>query len=284
MARLDRQMAENETRLAASGGLAAALHAVVEDARKDNVAHLELAVSPAALAGPLGSIEGALDALALASSALPAEGRPTVGWLVSVAASVSRNDLAQMAGWVRERMGDGILGVVLRLAADDPPEADDQLSDNLPSDLPIMVQLAPDISPDVILPRLTRLAPARVAFGNAALRSLDAMGWIRQNRPAQVVCLSAERSIGMGSSDPVHPMVGMIQAGMQVGLATWAPGLLERTLTNEYRLAADQVGLTLETLRGLTLASVQASFLPERQKRHFEREFEATIFGFPTGA
>jgi len=278
------RMAENEAKMASSIGLQAALRAVVESARGDNLAHLELAVSPVALAGAIGSPEAAFDALAQAFERIHLETGLSLGWLISVEAAPPLDQLAQILRWARERKEAGILGMAVRLASDDPFEADDLLVETLAADLPMMVHLAPDIAPDAAVERLNRLAPARIAFGNKILQSLDALAWIRQNRPAVLVCLSAERATGLWAGDDPHPIVQMIQAGMQVNLATWAPGLLERSLTDEYQLAAGSLDLTLESLRGLTLAGVQASFLPKVPKRYLEREFEDTIFGFPTGA
>jgi adenosine deaminase len=279
-----KRMAENEAQMASSIGLQAALRAVVESARVDHVAHLELAVSPVALAGALGSPEAVFDALVHALEEIHLDGGPSLGWLISVAASPPLDDLAQIVSLAREHKHAGILGLAVRLAAEDPLEADDLLVDTLAADLPMMAHLAPDIASDAAFERLTRLAPARIAFGSQTLHSLDALGWIRQNRPALLVCLSAERATGMWAGHDAHPIVQMIQAGMQVSLATWAPGLLTHSLTDEYLLAAESLGLTLEALRGLTLAGVQASFLPKVPKRQLERVFEDTIFGFPTGA
>jgi len=280
----ERRMAQNEARIASSMGLQTALRAVVETAQADNIAHLELAVSPAALADAFGSLEAAFDALVDGLEAIHLDEGPSLGWLISLMAATPPDELARIVGWARERKQAGILGLVVRMAAEDPAEADDLLVKTSAAELPIMVHLAPDITPEVTFERLSRLAPARIAFGNQTLHSLGALAWIRQSRPALLVCLSAERAAGMWAGPDVHPIIQMIQAGMQVNLATWAPGLLGHSLTGEYQLAAESQGLTLEALRGLSLAGVQASFLPKVPKRDLERKFEDTIFGFPTGA
>jgi len=277
------RMAQNEAEMASSMGLQTALRTVVETAQAENIAHLELAVSPAALAGALGSPEAAFDALVDALEAIHLDEGPSLGWLISVLAATPPDDLARIVGLARERKQAGIFGLVVRLAAEDPAEVDDMLVETSAADLPMMVHLAPDVTAEAAFERLSRLAPARIAFGNRTLLSLEALAWIRQNRPTLLVCLSAERATGMWAGPDVHPIIQMIQAGMQVNLATWAPGLLRHSLTGEYQLAAESHGLTLEALRGLSLAGVQASFLPKVPKRDLERKFEDTIFGFPTG-
>lgn len=276
-------MDQIEAQMASSNGLQAGLRAVIETARRDNIAHLELAVSPVALAAALGSLEAAFDALARVLEEVHLEQGPSLGCLISVASAPTMERLAQVASLARERKQAGILGLVARLTAEDPAEADDLLAETLGSDLALMVHLAPDIQPDAAFERLERLAPARIAFGNRTLQNIEALGWIRQSRPAMLVCLSAERAAGIWSGEEAHPIVQMIQAGMQVNLATWAPGFLATDLTGEYQMAAESLGLTLEALRGLTLAGVQASFLPKLPKRQLERQFEDIIFGFPTG-
>jgi len=281
---LNRMMAENETRLASNGALPQVLRSVMDSVQADNIAHLELAVSPAALGVAVGSLEAAFDELAVARSSLQPGAAPSFGWLISVAAADPVDELARSVTLARERGDDGVLGLAVLLAAGDPTEADALLAEAQIGGVPMMVQLSPDVAPDWASERLTRIAPSRIAFGNQSLHSLDALAWIRRHRPVVLVCLNAERAVGVWPSDDKHPLTQMIQAGMQVNLASWAPGLLGGTLTDDYRLAAESLGLSLEALRGLTLAGVQASFLEHRQKRRLEREFENAIFGFPTEA
>lgn len=277
-------MGENEARLAAADGLVAAVAAELDSARADNIAHMELAVSPKALARATGSLGEALQSLERAIDAAPDEGAPSLGWLIDLQAGEPADDVAKIIGWAQGRGAAGVLGLVVGLAADDPPGADQRLASAAADGVPLMVRLAEDMPPESIVPRLVRLAPARIAFASAVIHSLDTMGWIRQNHPAIVVCFSAEQSSGLWAGVAVHPVIAMIQAGMQVSLATWAPGPLQTSLTDEYRRAAEGLDLTLEALRGLALAGVQASFLPARQKRRLERAFEDAIFGFPAEA
>jgi adenosine deaminase len=49
-------------------------------------------------------------------------------------------------------------------------------------------------------------------------------------------------------------------------------------LSDDFRLAVERLGLSRESLKGLTLAAAQAAFLPAKDKRELEAELEAALF------
>jgi hypothetical protein len=276
-------MTQVESRLLAADALGAAVGAVAERARDERVARLELAVSSEALAEGAGSVAAGLDRLSEAMQMRPADEMPSIGWLIGIAANGRAGDLQDTLGPVLERRADsGVIGLVLRGASTGFAGRSEALTDARQAGLPLVVRLAPDLDLDSHVEDLERLDPERIVFGSALLHNLQALGWIRERRPVLVACLSVEKALGMWPKNGVHPLIQIIQAGMRVGLGSWAPALVGRRLTDDYRLASDGLDLSLESLRGLTLAGVQASFLDKRSKLRLEREFEAAIFGLPT--
>jgi adenosine deaminase len=70
----------------------------------------------------------------------------------------------------------------------------------------------------------------------------------------------------------------MLGAGLQVTLNSDDPCLLNMHLSDDFRLAVERLGLSRESLKGLTLAAAQAAFLPAKDKRELEAELEAALF------
>ena len=58
----------------------------------------------------------------------------------------------------------------------------------------------------------------------------------------------------------------MIAAGLNVTVNTDDPGISQITLTDEYEVCRDQLGIPLGTIRSLILNAIEASFLSEDAK------------------
>jgi len=71
----------------------------------------------------------------------------------------------------------------------------------------------------------------------------------------------------------------MLDAGLNVILASDDPGMFPTTLATEYRIAATELAVPAEKLRAMSLAGVDAAWLPEPEKallrQRFLTEFDA---------
>lgn len=68
-------------------------------------------------------------------------------------------------------------------------------------------------------------------------------------------------------------IAAMIDAGLNVILADDDPGLFPTTLTDEYHIAAEELGLDRTKLRAMALAGVDACWLPDREKAALRERF-----------
>ncbi len=59
----------------------------------------------------------------------------------------------------------------------------------------------------------------------------------------------------------------MLDAGLNVTIDTDDPSVSRITLSHEYRLAREQLGISGQALENCILAAAQASFLPEKDKK-----------------
>jgi adenosine deaminase len=69
----------------------------------------------------------------------------------------------------------------------------------------------------------------------------------------------------------------MVHRGLNVTLATDDPGMFPTTLTQEYRIAATELGFDRKTMRGLCLNGIEACWLNEMDKAELRANFVATL-------
>ena len=69
----------------------------------------------------------------------------------------------------------------------------------------------------------------------------------------------------------------MLDAGLNVIAASDDPGMFPTTLTAEYRILADDLGVPYERLRRMALAGVDASWLPDAERRALRVRFEREL-------
>ncbi|WP_326596382.1 adenosine deaminase family protein [Streptomyces sp. NBC_01803] len=79
----------------------------------------------------------------------------------------------------------------------------------------------------------------------------------------------------------------MAAAGLNVILASDDPGMFPTSLAGEYRIAAETIGLSAARLREMSLAGIEAAWLPPAEKAaaraRFAREIAALDAEFPPG-
>jgi adenosine deaminase len=71
---------------------------------------------------------------------------------------------------------------------------------------------------------------------------------------------------GVVSSLKVHPLMQMLDLGLNVTLDTDDPSISQITLSDEYRQAYSGLGMGLPAIQRCILASAQASFLPDQER------------------
>ena len=91
------------------------------------------------------------------------------------------------------------------------------------------------------------------------------------------VCPSSNVCLGVVPDLASHPFERLRAAGANVTVNSDDPPLFATTLTEEYQRLADSFGYDAETLGGLAIAALQASFLPPAEKEERERSFRREL-------
>jgi adenosine deaminase len=237
----------------------------VEDAAADNVRYLELRFTPVALSRigkyPLGEVmDWVLESAHEACAA--------TGLITRLIVSVNRHESPQLAADVArlalDRRERGVVG--LDLAGDEA---------NFPAlpfvgifqeareaGLAITLHAGEWAGADNVIEAIDVLGAVRIGHGVRVMEDPDAVALAREHRTVFEVCPTSNHQSGVVAALKDHPLPGMLAAGLDVTIHTDDPAISQITLSDEYALACDLFGLSLDTLRKCVLSAAQAAFLP----------------------
>ena len=79
--------------------------------------------------------------------------------------------------------------------------------------------------------------------------------------------MTSNYQTGVSPSLPSHPMPRMLAAGLNITLNTDDPSISQITLSNEYRVAVEDLRIGKEALKERILAAAQAGFIAPNDKK-----------------
>jgi len=241
------------------------------DAAADRVRYLELRFTPVALskAGgyPLAEVmDWVVDASQKASS--------ESGMLTRLIASINRHESTTLATQVAllsvERRNKGIVG--LDLAGNEAKfpvtpfigifKAAQQAG------LHITIHAGEWGVAEHVASAITQLNAERIGHGVRVMEDPRVVALARERAIPFEVCVTSNYQSGVVSSISAHPLPEMMAAGLNVTLNTDDPSISRITLSDEYRMACEEMGFSQPTLHGCLLAAAEAAFLQtaDRQK------------------
>lgn len=255
---------------------------VIEDAAADCVRHLELRFTPAALAAAR-----AFDLGEVMDWVIEASGRAAGrhGLSLALLASVNRHEpveqAARVAQLAAERVGRGV--VALDLAGNERLFPADRFqgvfAEARQAGLHVTVHAGEWTGPRSIRQALEDFAADRIGHGVRVIEDPALAALARERRTIFEICLTSNLQSGAVRDAAAHPLPRLIQAGLQVTLNSDDPGISGISLTDEYALAIEAMGLSQLSLRAMILAAAQASFLPPSERMALEAELKALLLG-----
>jgi adenosine deaminase len=250
---------------------------IIEDAAAENIRHLELKFTPAALAQTRSfNIGEVMDWVIQARE----EAVQAFGISVGLIASVNRHEevqlAAQVAGHAIRKAGEGIQG--LDLAGNEREHLAEPFRDLFlhaaGEGLGISIHAGEWCGPESVRYALEEIQADRIGHGIRILEDRQTVQLARERRTTFEVCLTSNLRSGIAESIAQHALIPMIQSGLLVTLNTDDPALLGTDLTQEYELAIRHLGLSRESLFGLNLTAVQAAFLQPKEIQTLELELQ----------
>lgn len=241
----------------------------VEDAALDNVCYLELRFTPVALSRaerfPLGDV---MDWVCESAQAAASE----FGIQVGLIASVNRHEsveLAEQVAWLAaDRKSRNILG--LDLAGN---EAEFRAEPFLgvvreahQAGLHLTIHAGEWGGPENVREAIMVLGAERIGHGVRVMENLETAALAREHATAFEVCVTSNHQTGVVKKLTEHPLMKMVVTGLNVVLGTDDPSISQITLSDEYRRACEDLGMSQRILKERILAAAQVSFLPESDR------------------
>jgi adenosine deaminase len=252
----------------------------IQDAAADNVRYMELRFTPVALSRaesfPLAEV---MDWVAEAA----ANAASVFGVKTRLIASVNRHEGPEIAREVARlaarRIDKGFVG--LDLAGN---EADFSgmpfigvFKDAKQAGLKITVHAGEWGGPENILDAILYLSADRVGHGSRLLDNPDIADLALQRKIPLEVCVTSNLQSGVVPKLEKHPIMRMLSSGQNVTINTDDPSISKITLSDEYRVVCNDLGMTSETLRQRILAAAGAAFLPRGEKQELTKKLEKEL-------
>ena len=113
---------------------------------------------------------------------------------------------------------------------------------------------------------IERLGAERIAHGIRVLEDAAVTQLARERGTPFEVCVTSNYQSGVGAEPGSHPLPRMLEAGLNVTINTDDPSVSRITLSGEYQVVCDELGMPLDVLNQRILAAAEAAFLPEAER------------------
>jgi adenosine deaminase len=247
----------------------------VEDAAKDNVKYMELRFTPVALSRaerfPLHDVVDWV-----ISSAQEASKKYNV--IVRLIASVNRHEsteLAEQVAWLAvEHLSDGM--VALDLAGNEAEFKTEPfyglIKEARQSGLHVTIHAGEWGPAKNVKEAIEELGAERVGHGVRVLEDGDIVALARERGTAFEVCMTSNYQSGVVGSLDTHPLMRMLEAGLNITINTDDPSISRITLSHEYYTACEDLRMPLTILKQRIVAAAHACFLPENEKENLAKQ------------
>lgn len=241
----------------------------IEDAAQDNICYMEIRFTPVALSRaegfPLGEV---MDWVLESAQSAEAE----FGVKTRLIASFNRHEDISLAEEVVqlaiERKDRGIVG--LDMAGNEAKFSGrgflGLLKEAKQAGMNLTIHAGEWGGPENVGDAILYLGADRIGHGVRVLEDPDITILARERAIPFEVCVTSNYQSGVIPSLTVHPLSRMLEHNLNVTINTDDPSISQITLSDEYRVTCEDLGIKLTTLRERVIAAAQASFLPKNEK------------------
>jgi len=99
----------------------------------------------------------------------------------------------------------------------------------------------------------------------------------RERQTAFEVCITSNYQSGVFESLETHPLMQMLEAGLNVTINTDDPSISRITLSHEYYAVCEDLKMPQNTLKRRIVAAARASFIDETEKGKLVKQLEKDL-------
>ena len=249
----------------------------VEDAARDNVRYMELRFTPVALSRaerfPLNDV---MEWVCESANQTAEKFNITV----KLIASVNRHEsprLAEQVAWLASGMMDqGIVGLdIAGNEAEFPGEPFAPIfREAKESGLKITVHAGEWGGAENVREAIEVLGADRIGHGVRVMEDEAVVALAKERDTVFEVCVTSNHQTGVTPTLKDHPLPKMVEAGLKTTVNTDDPSISAITLSGEFQLVHDQLGLSMETLKDQTLNALNSAFVTEEKREGLAKEFK----------
>jgi adenosine deaminase len=252
----------------------------VADAAADNIRYLELRFSPQALArvhrfSLVDVTNWVIEAVQQASKDYSIE----VGLIITLVRHDPLEQARQVAEIAFDYYGKGIVG--LDLAGNEvrfPPGPFTPIFKKAKEvGLGVTVHAGEWASAHGVCQAVKELYADRIGHGVRIIEHSRILRLAKERDVTFEVCLTSNVQTGVVHDIQHHPLTDMLDLGLLATINTDDPRVSDCTLTDEYELAVNALGLGYSELRQMILNAANAAFLTEDGRKRLVAQFEKLL-------
>jgi adenosine deaminase len=252
----------------------------VEDAARDNIRYLELRFTPAALSREerfqLGDV---IEWVCESTQQAAHEFGLRVGLIVSINRHESVELAEQVASLAAARCGNGLVG--LDLAGNEAEFPAKPFAgifrEAQQSGLKLTIHAGEWGGAANIRDAFEIFNADRIGHGVRVVDDPSVMALARERGTAFEVCVTSNYQTGVTPASSVHPLMKMLQEGINVTICSDDPSISQITLTDEYHRVCEDMDLNPAKLKERILAAGRAAFLPEQEQHKLIDELKQEL-------
>lgn len=252
----------------------------IEDAAKDNVRYLELRFTPAAL----GRLEGFpyIDVIQWVTEAAK-KANEDFNIRSNLIISLNRHEEVSVAEKIIQIAVDfkdmGIVGIDLAGNEADFPAVPFQslFSQAKASGLKVCVHAGEWNGAENVRQAIEDFQADRIGHGIRVMEDEQIVALARERATPFEVCVTSNYQSGVVPALSSHPIMRMLMAGLNVSVNTDDPAISQITLSHEYRLVCEDLGLPKTILAERILAAARSAFLSPVDREDMVQSLKSEI-------
>jgi aminodeoxyfutalosine deaminase len=180
----------------------------------------------------------------------------------------------QVATWVIDRFGDGVIALGLGgPEKGNPPEKFRNAFNRVRNNgIPCVLHAGETDGPSSIWNAIEVAEPARIGHGVRAIEDASLIDHLKRTQLPLEVCPTSNICLGVFPSLEEHCLPQLLERSLRVSINSDDPPMFNTTLANEYLACTKTFGWERATLRALAINAVDMTLLPSSERHEMREE------------
>jgi len=133
--------------------------------------------------------------------------------------------------------------------------------------LKITVHSGEDTPASAVVETIRAMVPDRIGHGTHTIHDRAAVELVRERGVTLEMCPWSNYLTNSVRRVQDHPLKQLFDLGVKVTINSDDPEVLDTNLNNEYRIAHEILGMSLDEIGACNRCAAEASFIPEQEKK-----------------